>query len=369
MRRTVFLALALSAGCGDASSSGGGGQGAGGTGGLTEGGGGVAVEGGGGAIAATGGSAEGGQGGASTGGAPPCGIEIVPGGLTPDPTATEPQLFATDQESLWGLVADDTYLYWTNGSNPGRLVRQPRDGGALEALATDLVDPYEPFLDEGYVYFPDSDGTVKRVNADGGCVEIIATADTPTYLAFDSEHVYFSDFFSGAIGRAPKAGGEVTVLASGQANPVDLIVDDTHVYWVSRAGNVVGEGSFSRVAKTGGSVEVLMPGLTVPRELRWYQGKPLFFSDDQDGEHVFLYDPIAGTPEVLLQRSFTGVLVEGDVLYYGDVFPHRMLRWDPVDQETELALLDERPFYPAKSDTRLYWLSLDVGDVMGMSLP
>ncbi len=304
-----------------------------------------------------------------------CGLEVVAGGTTADPgTPGVPQLLATDIQQIWGVTVGPGHVFWTSGTGPGRLARVPKDGGDVEALATDLVDPYEPRFDDGYVYFGDADGTVKRVNADGGCVEVVVSGqDLPVALAFDSTSLYFADFTTGQIGRAPKAGGAVEMLATGQDNPGEVIVWDGYVYWVNRAGNTVDGGTLARVSTAGGAVETVVTQLTVPVELSVFQDTVFFGTADggNDTTSWRTFDPATSQSSVLLADAgnFTDVVVDGDSLLYGHVVPNLLRSFTPGQAVTDVVSVPERPFYLGQDATHVFWSHIDVGEVMRLAKP
>jgi hypothetical protein len=55
------------------------------------------------------------------------------------------------------------------------------------------------------------------------------------------DRVYWSNQLKlmGSVASVPKAGGVVTTLASGQIEPLDVVVDNTSVYWGTADGCVM----------------------------------------------------------------------------------------------------------------------------------
>ena len=80
-------------------------------------------------------------------------------------------------------------------------------------------------------------------------------------LVVDDTHVYWWDDFFRTVNRVPKNGGAVEVLASNPAlNVFDIAVDDTHVYLASLIDDGtfnLGPGEVGAVPKTGGEYVTL----------------------------------------------------------------------------------------------------------------
>jgi sugar lactone lactonase YvrE len=100
-------------------------------------------------------------------------------------------------------------------------------------------------------------GAVSRVSKAGGAVEVLASGEAqPTQLALDETHVYWTNQGNpglAGVRRMAKQGGAPELFAPGES-PMGVAVDATHVYWCDW-----GAGKVQRRSKTGGVVQVLAP--------------------------------------------------------------------------------------------------------------
>ncbi len=111
-------------------------------------------------------------------------------------------------------------------------------------------------------------------NASIAGVVSLRIADDALYVLADS----MPPAGAGILARVPKSGGAVTVLSPSGPSPVDLDLDDTHVYWtlrgefempppvvckantpcpVATTAPIVRHGEVHRVPRAGGTAEVL----------------------------------------------------------------------------------------------------------------
>ena len=133
------------------------------------------------------------------------------------------------------MVADDSDLYWTDGSV---LHSTPVGGGDVAVLFTGSLIGELALDDSGALYWPVSDadtvGTVHRMQ--NGAETTIASGQTPVSLALavDATHVYFGDYTGrkGSIRRVLRKGGTVeSVFSCGSRYAKAIRLDSDNVYF------------------------------------------------------------------------------------------------------------------------------------------
>lgn len=211
------------------------------------------------------------------GGCAPCDVQVLVG-----PVETH------RHNTAWGIVTDDTHVYWTNFGD-GQVLRIPKHGGAQEILHSGQTQPRgiaiddehlywttyrgvwrmpkggntaelisgDPgpntdgvALDETHVYWSQFDGLIRRRLKVGGEIETLATIDGGAELVLDATHVYWRTWSGGLVQRVSKRGGPVDTYATDQQGPGDVAVDETHVYWARFT-------DIQRMPKVGGNPEFL----------------------------------------------------------------------------------------------------------------
>ncbi|MGD0530208.1 MAG: hypothetical protein ABSE49_34050 [Polyangiaceae bacterium] len=194
---------------------------------------------------------------------------------------------ATGQTQVWGVAADDEYVYWANqGANVG-VYKAPVAGGPATALSTAAqanaiivsggrvfyastaagADGSEGLMsipvnggtptvlvpgpsgasvaamaaDCTNVYYATNNGIVGQVPVGGGTPTVLVSGMgfLGLQIAVDAARVYFVDNPSGTINAVPIGGGPVVTLATGQAGPGGIAVDASYVYWTSLSNRTV----------------------------------------------------------------------------------------------------------------------------------
>lgn len=128
----------------------------------------------------------------------------------------------------------------------------------------------------GFVYFGDENGVVWRVPREGATppTELVRIPTEVIWVEVDAARIYFagaSGEVTADIFSIPKDGGALTTIASAVLTPFSFATDAQFIYWVS-LGSLVGEdfpsdGAVRRVAKSGGTVQTLVSGLSFPLAL------------------------------------------------------------------------------------------------------
>ena len=199
------------------------------------------------------------------------------------------------------LDVDADVIYFTTGSDVRSI---PTTGGVPVLLASGFTHVSAGHLQGGVLYASDlgpeieqmsngllvlgnPEGTIRRVALPSGASEIVAAhLDTPVALTTSATTLYWTEAGSlhtyddagtsknaGTLGRVMRAsldGTSPIVIADQQIQPVDVAVDDSHVYWAA-AGTVGGkqpelvtylsDGNVFRATLDGGPSEVVMPAI------------------------------------------------------------------------------------------------------------
>jgi hypothetical protein len=153
------------------------------------------------------------------------------------------------------LSSDELALYWANegdGSANGSIGRVNKDGTILGPLTFARLWPRGITVDPNFIYFTnESDaGGVLRLNKAGGNLEVVAALPHDGgYGAGDivlddaSAHAYWVTEGNGVVGAVPlpPGTGPATVVASNQATPDGLATDGTKLFWTNIGGTAVEE--------------------------------------------------------------------------------------------------------------------------------
>jgi hypothetical protein len=174
-----------------------------------------------------------------------------------------PQTIVSSAGGATSIASDGTSIYWTDGTG-NRVMRSQTDGTGPHEIVANQPSAAGLWIDDSGVYFTTAraPGTVMRAAKDGSGLVAIASAEptAPRRVVVDGDFVYWIDESTsssplppllppnppnGSVRRARRDGSDKTplTLADGQA-PVDLVVDDTYVYWSSPSDH-----SIKRVAK------------------------------------------------------------------------------------------------------------------------
>jgi sugar lactone lactonase YvrE len=180
--------------------------------------------------------------------------------------AAAPLSSAGLKSGTWALATDGSNVYWADQGS-GTLQSMPVGGGTSTVLDMGLIAPDGVVVDDTYVYYADGtnkqiQGSLLKVPKAGGARVTLATGqEGPRALALDTDNIYWTDSAlyspaaTGVIMKMPKAGGMPTILTSGQGNPLGIAVAGNDVYWVNSDA-----GTVSRVSKDGGMPTVLAGG-------------------------------------------------------------------------------------------------------------
>ena len=204
-----------------------------------------------------------------------------------------------------GVAVQGDFVYFTAGGfarAKNAVLRVSALGGSVDTLALLDMQPSGPLtVDAEHVYFTSEQGnSVLRVATTGGPVALLTHAPAPTQLAMDQTHVYFVSFArqepGGAVARVAKSGGTAEILASGHIGLDNVVVDDRDVYFRSNSG-------LWRVPKRGGPAQSLWTRTPTQNALRLVADSThLYFLIEQPGTGKYSLARLAkggGEPEVI----------------------------------------------------------------------
>jgi hypothetical protein len=152
------------------------------------------------------------------------------------------------------IVLDGDNIYWLiwggEGSPPQALMFAPKKGGEAKPLTPKYAGTSGIAQDENFVYWMTGDG-IKEMRKTGG--EVIAISHDPSPspslgLQMDEDNFYFCQMASNgksSLMRLSRRTGELTQLAPSINHTMEFVVDETNVYYFD---NVTGQGSFGPVA-------------------------------------------------------------------------------------------------------------------------
>jgi hypothetical protein len=176
-------------------------------------------------------------------------------------------LVPNDGRSFTSLALNSTSVFFGRWSNEGNAIwKVPKTGGTPTLVAAGI--PYVIVADDGFVYWTDGIG-VYSAPVDGGVGSLLATG-TVGRLALDEEGALYwvesSSYSStGAVHRMQSRVD--TVIASGQHQSGGIAVDSTHAYFTCSTWDAT-DRAIRRVPKKGGSVETLVTPSGYPTSVR-----------------------------------------------------------------------------------------------------
>jgi hypothetical protein len=154
------------------------------------------------------------------------------------------ELAAVSPSWMPSLAVDENNIYFSTEGQPyyNQLARVPRTGGAPQQLTNLSFNSTGPWmvagnivLDDGYAYWPASQGGILRVAKDGSETLMLTRASGRATIAADATYVYIAAG-GGPVSRVPKTGGSQQVLAT-PLEPFEIAVDVRSVYWLERASD------------------------------------------------------------------------------------------------------------------------------------
>jgi hypothetical protein len=210
----------------------------------------------------------------------------------------------------------------------GGVFKVSKSGGAATPLWTGSA-VNEVALDDAYVYFATSSG-VHRIPKAGGTATQLSGGAGSFDIAVDAGNVYVTG--SSSVQVVPKTGGAPTPLA-GSVTTRYVALDATYVYWGGSGPS--GTGEVRKVAKSGGTAELLYSGFTMDvRQLAVDAGFLYFLT--QWG--VYKIDPANPPTGPAVSALFTttqsngsaaqahGIAVDGGEVFWGSEYAYKIER-------------------------------------------
>jgi hypothetical protein len=182
----------------------------------------------------------------------------------------------TQPSNIWSSPAIVDVDVWRSNAlatqgDPSQLLSIARTGGNGGPIATAPTPGFEEISVEGdvaYLTVQASGGGVRRVDLPTGQLTSFAAVDNARGLVVDATHVYWMSFGSTcALYRCAKDAAlpcQPEVLDRGNdCYQSSLAVDASHVYWLVQ-GNGPDEGELRRLDKGGGPSQTMLRGLGFP---------------------------------------------------------------------------------------------------------
>jgi hypothetical protein len=228
----------------------------------------------------------------------------------------------------------------------------------MVALATGQIAPRDLAVDDAFVYWTDSGGTVMKVaKAGGDPVMLASNQDQTGYLALDADFVYWTTIFGQTVMKVPKAGGASQLLAVTPDHAHYLALSPGEVFF----GSGGGMGALMKVGKDGSGVTVLSSGPPAPTGMTVVGSVVYWGNEDKSMKKM---GTGGGVPsQYVIAQNVPGKMIHDQSnLYWVDLggvnsFDGRVMKAaigssDPV----VLAANESRPIALAVDQTHVYWV-------------
>jgi hypothetical protein len=166
---------------------------------------------------------------------------------TNDDSSSGTSLYQSTSTNRFGLVvADDTYVYFINGTDLDRVtwtgtVNPQQTPVTLASglsdvlgLAIDSVNIYAAIGSDDTESLPSSISAVPL--AGGSATTLVGNTDIDGF-AVDGTFVYWTNSKAGTVSEVSIHGGSTTLLASGQDGPTSMFVDSSALYWINQGSS------------------------------------------------------------------------------------------------------------------------------------
>lgn len=195
--------------------------------------------------------------------------------------------------SAYGVVLDETHLYWVKYDNAGALYRIPKDGGTPFAVASGLLRAVALTADEDTLYWLESgtlgasysDGRVAKHDKETGSTTVLATErDGLRSIAVTALQVYWTEADPkvpidgrGTLVRVPKSGGVPRAVFERQA--MSALISDGETIYFTAASN---DGAYPN------AIFKLSPEMTEPQLV--FEGGEFIFELQMDQDCFYFQD-------------------------------------------------------------------------------
>ena len=222
------------------------------------------------------------------------------------------------------------------------------------------------------LYWADGAGNIVAdpvIGVTGGAPAVLASGQNdPVGVMVNGGTVYWADSGAGTIMAVPVTGGTTTVLASGQNDPAYVAVDDGTVYWAdSSAGTVMA------VPVTGGTATVLASGQPDPAYLA-ASGGFVYWVDR--GIHTIMESPETGgtyVPAALVNDPGGPAYLAADsgFVYWADSNTGQVMAIRTTGlggTPFVLASGEDDPAYVTANSGAVYWTDLVSGAILTVTV-
>ncbi len=151
-------------------------------------------------------------------------------------------VMANEMTGSVALVVDNQFLYYSDVGT-ATISRSDRTSAETTELFTGQIAVFNILQDDTHLYWgtslPSQTGVeinnylARGPKQPGAQREKLAEVDEIVAIAMDGTWLYFAES-TGKVSRIAKSGGDVEVLATEQANISDLVLHGDYLYWVTK---------------------------------------------------------------------------------------------------------------------------------------